>query len=512
MPLPIIRTLADEVVREMLELAQERNASARKQDASNRILIEQENYKHLIQQQINRRYETRIARDELSKYVTTVWNPQRKIADRVLQAYKRPPRRTLEGAIDADNEAWQKLMADSHFDVRASTFTRWAWTVNVAISVPVVRQTPTGPRLTYDLILPNVADVYTNLDDPLGDPAILIYEVSDASDFTDDPVTRVALDSEAWRYFDRHGQEIVSRRVEHGLGVFPGTLWRLENPIDDWWLSHRGARVVDATLAASVTAAAMSAIRKAQNRKMSMVIAESLKSLPENQIFHHEVPIEVEANPSEIDFRVEDMMTSVDEFLKEIDAYYHTVAESYGLFSEQADAVGSASDYANVTSLAQAKRRSALMEIREAQIPWWTESEKDSAWKTALMLRNMGHPDSLDPAMVKDSFRIDYKPITFVDAPQTRLAVYRDKIKLGMMSNVDAIMEENPSLTRNEAMDRATQVLEDRTWYEGELAARNLSRDPEEQTMNIAQLQGRIGGQAGGNPTAPDGEEAATNE
>ena len=80
------------------------------------------------------------------------------------QHQQRPPRRRLEGASDLDNQKWSDAMREADFDTEAAAFSRWTWTCNVEITVPVVRQTQDGLRLAYDMILPDVAEVYARLD------------------------------------------------------------------------------------------------------------------------------------------------------------------------------------------------------------------------------------------------------------------------------------------------------------------------------------------------------------
>jgi hypothetical protein len=173
MPLPIITTAADREMRLMLDRAQRQNLMLRQQDAADRLLILQGNFKELVQARIGRLYpspEAAPIRQGIQRAVKRTFNLLSTLSDRVCVSYKTQPVRSLKGAPQPSQDAFQAVLAESRIATRAKSWERYAFALNVAIVVPVVRRGPMGLRVDYETILPHCAEVQMSAGDPMGTP------------------------------------------------------------------------------------------------------------------------------------------------------------------------------------------------------------------------------------------------------------------------------------------------------------------------------------------------------
>ena len=508
MPLPIITTSGSRAVAELLAHAQEANVRARQADAEQRVLLLQENWRHLVVSYVGNIYRTPAVRQAIQRRIKRTYNVLQQIANRVCVAYKIQPVRQLEGARDDQREAFAALMRESRIATKAKTWERHTFACNVAITVPRVYESPAGlgPQLTYEMILPDRCEAYTSDNDPMGDPVMVAYTVKDGSDFTGQPLQSIVLDAEAWHYYDHRGNRI--RSVPHGAGVFPGTVWRLEDPVDDWWSSHRGSGIVDATIEVAHLAARMDWVRHGQDRKREVLFAGDMPKIP-TQIAGAEGPVEIPLPPDLARLDVFDLNTSIENHLAHIRAYLHQAAESIGVPSTLVDFDPSAT-----SGEINAQQHAALADVRQSHIEWYRQAEHDSAWKTALVLRGMRHPSArlLPPDLVRESFAIDYPDLLYVEEPTTRLSNAKARVAQGLSSTFREYLREHPSITFAEAREQVLAMARE----EGELnqfyITNNIPRDPDQRQKTIAQLQGQAGGEASGESRNEDAQNDDSDE
>jgi hypothetical protein len=498
MPLPIVTTLGDRVVAQVLSRAQEQNTRARQAAAAKRVLIMSENWRTLVYAYIGTQIKTDTVKVAISRRVKRTFNVMRQLVARACVSYKIPPVRSLEGASEAAQEAFAGVLKEACIATRAKKWERDTFAHNVAHVIPVVREHPDGrgPQLSYQIVLPHCAEVTTSVQDPMA-PAVLVYTAKDGSDFSQEPLQTIAIDDEAWRYYGRNDAAI--RTKPHGAGVFPGVPFRLEDPEDDYWLSHRGSGIEDATIEVAYRAARMDWIRDQQDRKREVFYTESMAKVPK-QVAGADGPMHIPLNPNAAKLDVLDTETSIDEFMKHIRVYLHQAAESLGIPSVLVDFDPGATNYANVTSTASANMQAALAEVRQSHIDFYEEHERELAWKTALVLRGSGHPAAkhLEPDMVYDKFRIEFPELSFTQDPMARAGVSEKKVTLGLSSTFREYQAWNPHLTREQAREQVLAIAEE----EGELnqfyIEHNIPRAAADRMKTLAQVQGKIGGEASG--------------
>lgn len=508
--LPVITTLADTTLRDMLARAQHINVMARQADAADRLLILEGNWREVAQGYIHQLYRTPEWKRGISKRVKRNHNVLATLTDKCCVSYKVPPVRRLKDAAQASQDAYAELLVESSITTRAKSWERYAFALNVAIVVPVVRPDPReGKRLDYETILPHCCEVTTDPTDPMGSPRSIVYAVKDGSDRTGgrNPITHVVLDDEAWWYLDEHGRTVNA--IPHGAGVFPGVPFRLVDPIDDWWCSFRGSGAVDATLAVTHLSARLDWIRDFQDHKRELFASETLQAIP-IQVAGPEGAMQIPMRAGDFDYKVEDLIVPIDEHAKHIRLHKRAAAESLGVPPVLLDdeAQGPVSD------LVAAQQHEALAGIRSAHIDHLTKAESELAWKTALVLRGAGHrlASKLPPDLVAEKFSISFPPLSFVDHPKVRAEVYKAKIDLGLLSTFRAYHEEHPHLTFEQARAEVLQIAEEEAEVNKLYVERNLPRAVDERRNTIAQIQGRDGGDTKALNAATDEEPADDGE
>ena len=462
-----------------------RVTSPRRQSAQARIDIAKNEFAHLVYSRIDEVWETYSVRKEIKAHAKmSMINPLNNITKGITTAYNVPPTRTLKDQSEEINKKFAALLEEGMITIGAKQWLTLSFISNTIIVVPTIRELPLGRKLVWDMHLPNTTEVITEEGDPL--------QVAIMGTVFGDQVC--VLDNEAWWYFDE--DDNIVNKIEHNLGIFPGTTFRIAPPMESYWDPTRNNNVVFGTIELARIWAEMSWIRKAQSRKIPVIIAQSLEDdVPAGQVFHPEQPFEAQTdNPENFKFTIEDMVTSVDEFQKHISIIYHELAESFGIDSSAIDFDSSVQGAENTVGLGQAQQHARLAEIREDHIQWLRVAEKDLTWKTALMAQRFNHPNSVDPSIVKDNYEVVWGPLMFVDHPQIRTQVQAERIKLGVMSPVDVVLADHPDWTREMAMKWIEQITEEKRAIAEFHAANNLPTDQVEANMTVAERQGQEGG------------------
>lgn len=503
MMLPIT-TLGDKAVADMLARAQDANVRGRQHDAGRRMLMMSENWRELVWAFIDTRIKTDAVKKALKARVSRTYNVLLQIIRKVCVSYKIPPIRTLVGASNEAQQAWSSLMTEARVATVAKQWERQTFALNVILVVPRVQESPhgLGKQLRYQTITPDRCEVWLDERDPKGTPVRAQFWEKHGADHERDPWRLVVLDDTAWRYLDQRGVTIETH--PHGAGIFPGTVFRLDEPEDDWWSSFRGEGIVDATIAAAYIAARRDWVRDGQDRRKEIVSSAEMNQIPQ-QVAGAEGPLHIPIAPGLFSYDVIDALTSIDEHEKHLRAYLRQAAEYVGVPAELVDfdaTDGGGSERAVMM-------HAALADVRADNIEYYRAAERDLAWKTSLVLRGANHPASrlLSPDLVRESFAIDFPELTFVESPAARAAAAKARIDLGLSSTFREHRREHPEKTLEEARAEVLAFAAE----EGELnqyfVQHNIPRGANSRLKTIAQLQGSIGGESSGEARQPDDEE-----
>lgn len=490
-----VYTLGDRLVAEALSRAQRNAARLRQQDAADRYAIMTDDWRHIAWRFIGERYpdseqvSRQTLRDQLRNRVNITTNVLRRLCDSVCVAYNSEPSRSLTKASDEQAEAWNTLLRQTRVVTRAKDWERYGWALNVAIVLPVVRPDSSngmGKRLDLDLILPHQAE---DVPDGAGGLSGITYSTI-AGIGEQSHVEWVVVDAETFRYYDVNGKQLNT--IAHNAGVFPGVDFRFHHPLDgdDWWCSSRGEGVVNATLNVAHLGARLEFVRDQQDRKREVVVSK--RQIP-NGVWTG--LLQIPDDPADLSYQLHDAVVSPEHHIEHMRWHFHQAAESMGVPSILADF--DAGNVANANPLAAAQVHEALAAVRNEHVAWLTEAEERLWYRAALVMRGMGHPlrDTLSADVVHDSFRLVFPPLAFAEHPRAKLEIAEKEIELGILSTARAYMRMHPQC---KSLEEAQAAVEAVAIEEGKLndfyVARNISRDPKQRLVNLAQIQGAMGG------------------
>ncbi len=492
--LPIIETLAQRTVKEMAERAQDWSVRMRQIEAERRLLILQGQWREIARAHANDLYKDTDVRREISKRIKTTTNVLGMLCDRVCVAYKVPPVRRLVGASEATAKAWAQVMTEAKIGARAKQWEKWTFGLNVITVIPVVRNS----RLDYMTVLPHCSEAITHPGDPMGDPMAMVIEMQNTSDRPNQRFTYAIVDDDEWRFMDEKGAQ-VAPSIRHGAGVFPGEPFRLSDPVDDWYDSHRGDGLVEATLEVAHLQARMDWVRFHQDRHKELFLASNLDKIPV-QVVGAQAPAEVGVRPGEAEWTVEEINTSIDNHRAHIRYYIERSAESVGVPMELVDFEAGAENSGNSSPLGHARQHAALDDVRRNHAGYLEVAEQGLAWKTSLVLRGMGHPmaSRLRPDEVKDRFEAEFAPQTFVEHPKTQLEVWKAEVNQGLASTYEIFRRKHPHLSFEEAVKRVDDIAAQEARLDTVYIEHGLPRDSELRGASREKILGTIGGMRSG--------------
>jgi hypothetical protein len=467
----------------------------RKTDASQRVLIDQERHRSLILDEVWRLYTTTAGRREVGKHVSVTRNPLQRTANALAVVYEREPVRKLgKGGSKKMARAWRDaVIKGARYNLRSEGWSRYAFLTNVVHVIPGV----VDGRVRYETILPHAADVVFDAGET--EPSILVY-LTDGAGWT-----RTAVDAERFWYFDRNwalvGEVVHGYRDLEGKPMVPWVEWRTSARLDsmDYWKRGCGRQLVDATLKVGVVNAAKSAARQHGNAKQKVLSAQRIdEDVPPGQVLTSEHALMLRNSAT---LTAVDLIVHVTEFIEDMNQEFGELAENYGVPVGVIDTSRASSD-GHAEFVAVAKQRE-----KQAKHLRWADIQ--TSIKTAIIMRAEGHPAtfSVDPAKFARAFQLKYQAHTFAERFKDRLENYKAAMSIGLMSQVDARMLEEPDEDRATAEGNSRETIKERNEFNLLLAQLNMPADAGQDGENIAQLAGRLGGQARGPTSTPDGNE-----
>lgn len=491
MPLPIIETTAKRTIREMAERAMDAKTAARKNAAERKLLIMQGNWRGLAQSYVGGLYSEDAVRRAVSRRVKVTANVLMQVCKQVCVAYEREPMRRIMGASEEQEKAYARVTREAQIRVCGKEWERKTFGLGATIVVPIVR----NQRFGYMHLLPHAFELIADPADPMGDPLAVVVELADSSDRTDRPLKYALLDHEAWWFYDERSQPI-GQPLYHNAGIFPGTTFRLSKPEDDWFDQFRSDGLVDATLEVAHLRARMDWVRFHQDRFKETLATEHLKKMP-SQVAGAEGPVELGVHPAEVKLDALDVNTSIENARAHIRDHIEAACESYGI---PVSAVDVSHLVESVTPLGHLISHQAAEKIRSDHAAHLDHAERDLAWKSALMLRGMGHPDAgnLPPDLVRQGFEIEFIASPYLQDPKTQLEVDKAEVDQGLASTYRVYMRRHPGVTFEEAKAEVDKIAEEEATLDKVYIQHGLPRDSGLRGASREQLLGTIGGQRSG--------------
>lgn len=487
-------------------------AARRRKEFRDRFAIMTDEYDYLIKERIVDTHQLSETQMDMCKWAVGFFNPMKRIVRRLAVAYKRRPRRRLEGATDEQLKTWAAMYRAVRFDARAKHWQQYSVAMNTIVILVVPRVNEFGkPVIDFEMVTGAIAEVHREPGTPMASPpGVLCYQLP-PREWMSKPgeAACVTVDARWWIWWDAQKQPV--RIIEHGFEMFPGSTMRSTvPPDDDYWDPHTGRGVTRTVAEVGMIAASMGWTRKTQCRYlMAMISEEESDEVPEGQVLTNpEQPIV--ASGAGIKIVVEDLDKAVDNFLKHIRALQDEAAEIMtGAVSTLVDPDPQLS---SVFSQATGIQHAAVEEIRESQLDGLDGFEDDMGVALAIAAQAIGHEHAVPVELVRTGQRRVWPRLPSLDTPMERVKVWEEETSFGISDQVEAVMERE-GLSAPEAEKRLMEIAERRARLDAFRASRNQKKKPdgdpttleeneEQPGEQLAALQGRAGGQASGEARA----------
>jgi hypothetical protein len=482
------------MVVEALARAQRQATVLRQQAAADRVAFLSDDWLEIAWRFVGQRYpdseqvSRQIVRDQIRQRVNVTTNVFKRLCNTVCVAYNSEPARSLHEASKGQIEAWNRLLKETCVATKAKDWERYAWGCNVAIVLPIVRPDMNGGerRLDFDLILPHHADVVPDAANKREIIALTYSTIVGTGEHTH--VEWVVVDRETMRHHDVNGK--LLHTIAHNAGVFPGVDFRFAHPVDDWWNASLGEGIVDATLNVAHLGARLELVRDQQDRMREVITSK--RQMP-NGVWTG--LLQLPDDPGDLKYELHNAIVDPQFHISQMRWHAHQAAESMNVPSILVDF--DAGSEANANPLAAAQVHEALAGVRNEHIAWLTEDEGRLFYRASLVMRGMGHPlaRELQPDLVHDAFRLMFPPLAFAEHPKAKLEIAEKEIEIGILSTARAYMRMNPQCKTIEEAQAAVEAV---AVEEGKLndfyVERNISRDPKQRRVNLAEAQGMMGG------------------
>ncbi len=458
--------------------------------ATTRIIrIYREDWRSYVSERIEEVFVHAASKEACRKHISLEHNLLRRVTHKAAVAYNDPPRRQLTKMAAASNKALHDALAEAEMDCLAEEWTRLAFAAGVVHVVPKIVQSEHWPekRLQFDTILPHDTEALFEEDDPTR-PAILIYRINQGDK------RWIALDSEAWNYYDDNWKWIKS--VPHGVGRMPAVQFRVRARPDDYWDYRNGDKLAYASIDVARITSHLRWTRQNSNSMIAALFCREIDDGSQSSVTA-ETPLALPVSPAEAQLTVHDYITPVKEWHEEIAEIERKTEESYGI---NLDADGKQGP----------EQHAQLAKLRNSQIKHLVRAERELVYTAAQMMAFFGHPlaKRLPAEKVRTAYTVEFPLLSYVDEPEAALRVSNELVKQAQSDPVEEYMRKHPGITWDEAHARVLHHIEVRGEITEFQAKHGISNDPKAEPKddrdNKAQQEGRIGGQASPPPESDD--------
>lgn len=452
----------------------------RRQIASKKMRLYKEDHKGLVLQAIQERINDPEILGYVSRFASRSPNLYRTVTDAIAVAYSRGCRRELKDLGETAAKAFAQLVSESGIDKRANAINALSWSVGPTIVSPHLDQ---RGRLALDVVTADHVEVRR-----VGETieSALWHQGS----------TWIELNGEGWFYYDDRGDLV--RSIPHTVGMTPAVPFiSIDNTVD-WWTSTEHLGLVDATLEVAYKMALGGWSRQVSSNKLTVIYGKPEGTPPGQSLGHPAVPL-VLGPQGQSKVEVFDRNVPAQDYLSEVSALIVMAVSRYGIPSTEVTAQVTGNN--NWGNLSVAVRGERLGVLRDKQVPWLRSAELELWPLVCDLIRGSTHrlASEIPPGdEVRDALRISFPDLATPEETKARIETLELAVKFGLSSPVDLLLQARPELTRAEAeeeIDANRQAEIDRT---AQLAARNQPGDLGQVPESIAQLQGRLGGQASG--------------
>lgn len=421
-----------------------------------------------------------VARD-VRRFARLTGNVAKATTDAIAVAYRSGCRRELKGASPELARVFAEIVAESKIDQYAAGLNARSWIAGPHGLGPALSK---RRRLVLDRIGPDRLEVRREGDDI----EAAVWTVGDGF---------VEVDENAWHYFDKNGEE-YQEPILHGVGVAPLVPFRSFDGGDDWWARGAHGGLIDATLQIAFWIAAGCYKRQVAGTPLTVIYSDMTET-PAGQVLGHPVqPLQLAPGDKVEVFA--SRVARAEDWLSEVAALTAMAVSTEGLPPGSVSLQASNADWGNLAISAEGPRLAAH---RDKQVPFVRGSELEF-WAVAFdFLRASAHRHArvLPPGNeAREMLRIYFPDLSSPDEQLKRIEVMKAGIPFGLSSPSDVLLAAQPELTREEVEEFRRVRLAEHVESVQPLIRGNIPGETPEAhgVQTIAQLQGRVGGEASG--------------
>lgn len=521
----LIREMSDEQTRAFLARVTSpstEEAKRRRDDLHRRWLAMHERHLESVEERIGEIYEDAAVIADVRRHAREIWNPLRRVVNRVAKAYQiRPRRRINKRDAKKENEKLSKFLRGVAFNAHAKRWNRGQVAYNCLVVLVLPRETEDGkPTIGFDAVTGAHAEVIQHPRAPYGSPpAVLGYSLLDrghelrVGHYEPGTEAYALVDRERWRFFGLGGDPSKFRDVEHGLGQFPGVPLRLEPPEggtdDDWWGADYGRGLSQVVADVGAIAAAMNWTRKIQSRNLVTVLEGSSSNSDDDDqddgqhLGHPEAVLRLTGES--MDLRVNNLDTPIKGFREHIEYMTGEVSE---VITGSSSALTDPDPGLPQADTAAVQSHAALRELQQSQVEQLDDFERRLIPLACRMAKALGVPDVPDPDLVEQHLEVYFPPLPFLDTPMARLEFHVKATAFGVGDQVDYVME-TEGVDEEAAHEMVMLKAERRAKLHKLLATHNTPNQPASEAKpelpgeRPEARTGRVGGRASPNPNNP---------
>ncbi len=415
----------------------------RRETIARRLRLYRDQARVDVEAVIDQVYETADYKLTLSRYIPYALeqNVTRRIVDEIASLYNRPALRILKDATKLEQfRAEEKRL---HLHEIAQGGHRLLTLCNEVLQW---KYQGADDRTKIRLVTPDTFDAIPHPKDALVEAGLLL-DMAPTTHLTGDHKAQLPhfeLWDDTYRYLiNANGMMVNAAGVmvpapeEHGLKRIPGVLLHLREPTTCLLDASHGADIESCHLGVALLNVMIMRISKSQGENQP-ILQGNLAAMAAGQTANGERPLML---PPEVVASVLNTKTDAGHYLAVKRDKITSVAQTYGMSYEQFSNTESGDSGALYEM-----RREKLKEIRN-------ESRRRAVMHEGMTVDLMGF-DS-------DGLRMDYQEQSMPQSASEKVALLKDKMKLGLDSPVSFLMREDPDLTREDAVRLLRDNLHD---------------------------------------------------
>lgn len=485
------------------------NRQTRRGHLRERFKVMHDDFDDLAEEWIRDVWREPVIISELKRHVLPLFNPPRRAVDRLAVAYTHHPIRRV-GKKKTATKQWIATLAKSRFDLHMREFNRGQVAYNTIVVLPLLRRTSDGDSMfDFQIVTGAIGERYSDTDiSDFEPPDVLFWRLPQHSgDPLGTPAVR-AVDSEFFVAFDRNGQLIQSETRAHGLGMFPGALFRNTVPgdtgtdDDSWWDPWPNKGAYRAMRSVTRVVANLDWTRKTQCRYLvaEIVADDSVGNGVIDQQTMGDAEGIMRLRGEAVQMQAHNLSVAIDSFKDHIRFFQDEALE---VMTGAVATLGDPDPSNPLEGMASARAHSAIDLHRVHQVSFLRPADLRLQRIMAAILTKAGSSDAMSPEMLRDNAEIEYLPMPFLEDREKRLNWYVLASKYGIADQVMAYVEFYGG-TEDEAVEKLVKMQERRGELRKIQETNNMPADATKDTEvvdpeligeGLAERQGRAGGQ-----------------